>query len=135
CWKYKKNTCPWTTLCRQGRDAITALFRQAFVDVSGDDRPFGGAYHIKVAVRDHEEFWLSSGNMQTSNQPDISPAADGEQTFSPLKRFNREWHVVIKNKKLAEVFEKFLLHDLKKAELNPAEAPLPSDELLLPLPP
>ena len=34
---------------------------------------FPTAYHIKVAVRDGTAFWLSSGNWQSSNQPDIDP--------------------------------------------------------------
>jgi PLD-like domain len=131
----KKNDIPEDQFIGQMRDAMGSRFRQGFVDVSGNDRTFASAYHIKVAVRDHEEFWLSSGNMQTSNQPDISPAKDGDKTFSPLRRFNREWHIVIKNKKLATIFEKFLLHDLKTAESNPAEPPKPSDEVLLPVTP
>ena len=31
---------------------------------------FRTAYHIKVAVRDHSTFWLSSGNWNNSNQPE-----------------------------------------------------------------
>ena len=36
---------------------------------------FPNAYHIKVAVKDHRTFWLSSGNWNNSNQPDIDPFA------------------------------------------------------------
>jgi V8-like Glu-specific endopeptidase len=129
----KKNDIPEDEFIDEMKQAMGRRFRQAYVDVSGDDRTFASAYHIKVAVRDHEEFWLSSGNMQTSNQPDISPAADDEKTFGPLRRFNREWHTVIKNKKLATIFEKFLLHDLETAEENPAETPQATDEALLPV--
>ncbi|HVF99225.1 MAG TPA: trypsin-like peptidase domain-containing protein, partial [Chloroflexia bacterium] len=102
------------------RQVMGTRFRQAYVDVTGQDRTFGGDYHIKVAVRDREEVWLSSGNMQTTNQPNIQPAADQEATLEPLNRFNRDWHVVIRNKKLAGIFEAFLLHDLEVAEENPA---------------
>lgn len=133
--KEKKNDIPEDQFIAGMGDIMGKRFRQAYVDVSGPDRTFASAYHIKVAVRDHEEFWLSSGNMQTSNQPDRSPAADKDKTFSPLKRFNREWHVIIKNKKLATIFEKFLLHDLEAAEKNPAEPPKPKDEVLLPVAP
>lgn len=129
----KKKDVPEDTFIKDMRAAMGARFRQAYVDVSGDDRTFASAYHIKVAVRDHEEFWLSSGNMQSSNQPDRSPAADNEETFAALNRFNREWHVVVKNKKLATMFEKFLLHDLKGAEQNPAEEPTPVHEITVPL--
>ena len=129
----KKNDIPEDTFIEGMRTLMGDRFRQGYVDVSGPDRTFASAYHIKVAVRDGEEFWLSSGNMQTSNQPNLSPAADEETTFGPLKRFNREWHVVIRNKKLSAIFEKFLLHDLKTAETNPAEVPIPTDEALLPM--
>ena len=37
---------------------------------------FPNAYHIKVAVRDSSSFWLSSGNWNSTNQPDIDPIAD-----------------------------------------------------------
>jgi len=33
------------------------------------------SYHIKVAVRDDEAAWLSSGNWQSSNQPPADPLA------------------------------------------------------------
>ena len=131
----KKNDTPEDDVIRDLSALMGDRFRQVFVDVTGPDRTFASAYHIKVAVRDHQEFWLSSGNMQTSNQPKISPFADGETTFKPLNTFNREWHVVIKNKKLATVFEKFLLHDIKTGEDNPAEPPKPQDEVLIPVVP
>jgi V8-like Glu-specific endopeptidase len=131
----KKNDIPEHEFIDEMQDLMGERFRQAFVDVSGSDRTFASSYHIKVAVRDHQEFWLSSGNMQTSNQPDISPAADGDTTFGPLRSFNREWHVVVKNPKLAMMFEKFLLHDLETAEANPAEDPVPRNEALLPIEP
>ena len=127
----KKNDIPEDKVIADLKSIMGNRFRHAFVDVAGDDRTFASLYHIKVAVRDHEEFWLSSGNMQTSNQPNVSPAADGETTFSPLKRFNREWHVTVRNKKLATMFEKFLLNDLKTAETNPAEPPKPADEVTI----
>ena len=33
---------------------------------------FPSAYHIKVIVRDNTAFWLSSGNLNNSNQPDLA---------------------------------------------------------------
>jgi hypothetical protein len=42
------------------------------------------AYHIKVASRDGEEFWLSSGNWKSSNQPDIDPAGENSTRIGPL---------------------------------------------------
>src|SRR5262249_15882443 len=39
------------------------------------DGLWASAYHIKVAVRDGKAVWLSSGNWQSSNQPDVHPFA------------------------------------------------------------
>jgi V8-like Glu-specific endopeptidase len=115
------------------RQSMGDRFRQAYVDVSGKDRTFASSYHIKVAVRDGQELWLSSGNMQSSNQPPphVHPAHDDEQTFGPLRHYNREWHVIVKNKALAQTFEAYLLHDLRTAEAHPAEPGPPAHELFV----
>jgi hypothetical protein len=55
---------------------------------------FPYAYHIKVIVRDGAAFWLSSGNLNNSNQPDLS---------SPPKTEDRDWHVIIEDKSLARL--------------------------------
>ena len=113
------------------REIMGGRFRQAYVSVSGDTRTFANSYHINVAVRDGEELWLSSGNMQSLSQPppEVRPAAMGEQSVRPLSRYNREWHVVAKNERLARIFESYLLHDLEAAEANPAAPLLPVNEL------
>lgn len=64
------------------------------------------AYHIKVASRDGEEFWLSSGNWKSSGQPDIDPVGDHTKSITPLRKNDRDWHVIIENKKLATLFQK-----------------------------
>jgi hypothetical protein len=72
------------------------------------------AYHIKVAVRDHAVFWLSSGNWNNSNQPDIDPvhvAADALQA----RHRDRDWHVVVEQSQLAGVFEAYISNDLQIA--------------------
>ena len=51
-----------------GRRAIGSRTRSR---TSAAGKTFASAYHIKVAVRDRKSFWLSSGNWQSSNQPDI----------------------------------------------------------------
>lgn len=79
------------------------------------------AYHIKVAVRDGEEFWLSSGNWKDSGQPDIDPIADGTTQITPLRKHNREWHAVIENRTLAKIFEGYIKWDFKEAERVPIE--------------
>jgi hypothetical protein len=40
-------------------------------------KAFPTAYHIKVAVRDSDAVWLSSGNWNTSNQPPVDPDVEG----------------------------------------------------------
>ncbi len=69
---------------------------------------FPTAYHIKVAVRDSTVFWLSGGNWNNSNQPDL---AAHDPTAGSLQNADRDWHTVVSNKTLAGVFEAFLRHD------------------------
>jgi hypothetical protein len=107
--------------------ALKKRFRQAYVPVSGPGRLFASAYHIKVAVRDSQSIWLSSGNWQSSNQPEIE---DGQDPKFYLTRYNREWHAIIENENLAIQFEKFLLHDLEQAEEAEATESLVSEVLV-----
>src|SRR5262245_42414667 len=43
------------------------------VSKANPDGLWASAYHIKVAVRDGNAVWLSSGNWQSSNQPAVHP--------------------------------------------------------------
>lgn len=109
------------TLARY-RQELDSRFDHAPASV-GKDHQFASAYHIKVAVRDGKAFWLSSGNWQSSNQPDHELAA-GETSWNLLLDHNREWHAVIENANLARQFEKFIQYDLKNAKADAAvEAP------------
>jgi hypothetical protein len=94
----------------------------------GKNRQFASAYHIKVAVRDGKAFWLSSGNWQSSNQPDHGLAA-GEQSWDLLMDHNREWHAVIENGNLAKQFEKYLRYDFDNAEADAETEAVPPPEL------
>jgi hypothetical protein len=78
---------------------------------------FPTAYHIKVAVRDTAEVWLSSGNWNNSNQPENAPIADPDpaQAAETFKNSDRDWHLVITHPKLAELYEAYLLNDRKTA--------------------
>ena len=76
------------------------------------------AYHIKVAVRDSTAFWLSSGNFNNSNQPDIDPVNDPSDAAPQLKSCDRDWHVIVEHAGLARLFEAYLLNDLDVAEAN-----------------
>lgn len=105
-----------TGLKRVGHDR----FENAFARV-GAGRTFASAYHIKVAVRDRKAFWLSSGNWQSSNQPDID-FFDTDADVALIPRFNREWHVVVENAALAKAFQVYLEHDFKTASAPIDEA-------------
>jgi len=77
---------------------------------------FPTAYHIKVAVRDSKSVWLSTGNWNKSNQPDMDPINDpqpGDQAMA--KKSDRDWHVVVDDKGLAQTFEAYLKHDFEMA--------------------
>src|SRR5262249_13270044 len=102
---------------------LKGRFKQAWASVTGPRRLFASAYHIKVAVRDGTAFWLSSGNWQSSNQPDADPLRDREDATAELLRtHNREWHAIVTNTALATQFEKFLLYDLEQAKPLEEEA-------------
>jgi hypothetical protein len=78
---------------------------------------FPSAYHIKVAVRDSVEMWLSSGNWNNSNQPEDAPQSDPdpEHAAETFKKSDRDWHVVIASPQLAQLYEVFLLNDRQAA--------------------
>lgn len=87
------------------------------------------SYHIKVAVRDRAAFWLSSGNWNNSNQPDIDPASNAADATT-ARRCDRDWHVIIEQQQLANVFEDYILNDLSVAAVHnnppaPSGSPLP----------
>jgi hypothetical protein len=83
---------------------------------------YPNAYHIKVAVRDGKAFWLSSGNFNNSNQPEIDPVADPSGSSAIARKSDRDWHVIVEHPKLASVFEAFLQNDLKVAQAHQAAA-------------
>lgn len=117
-------------------DRLGDRFEHVWASVSsqGVTRLFPRAYHIKVAVRDGEEFWLSSGNWKDSGQPDIDPAGNDQTSWGPLRDNNREWHVVIENENLARQFEQYIRYDFSEARRVPipeaARAELP--DILVP---
>jgi hypothetical protein len=90
---------------------------------------FPSAYHIKVAVADDGAFWLSSGNWQSSNQPDIDPLHDAGTDPATLQKYNREWHVVVTHPGLASTFRRYIEWDASQAK------PLQSAPEIVELPP
>lgn len=82
---------------------------------------FPYAYHIKVIVRDGTAFWLSSGNLNNSNEPN---------PVSPPSHVDRDWHVIIEEPKLASTFEAYLDQDFTSAAANQSSAPSGVSEVL-----
>src|SRR6202012_5407225 len=83
---------------------------------------FPNAYHIKVAVRDPKAFWLSSGNWNNSNQPDIEPVhTPGE--LPTTAQADRDWHVVVEHDALSDTFATYLEHDLEGAAEHQTSPP------------
>ena len=106
-------------------------FETAFAQ-TGAGRTFASAYHIKVAVRDDETIWLSSGNWQSSNQPPVSfldPASDSKL----MTLYNREWHAVVESPELANTFQRYLRGDFDTASDAPEAAVIAGPDLLLPM--
>jgi hypothetical protein len=91
---------------------------------------FPNAYHIKVAVRDGRSFWLSSGNLQGSNQPeqDAAKLSVAEQRRL-LSGHNREWHVISDNLKLAKTFEAYIKYDVSEVQRIGASRALEAPEM------
>lgn len=105
-----------------GRSSIAwALSRE---DVFAAAWTFPFAYHIKVIVRDGNAVWLSSGNLNNSNEPDLT---------SPPAKKDRDWHVIVEDARLAKLFTAFLDQDFVSAKAHQAartaEADMVADAL------
>jgi len=99
------------------------------------DGLWASAYHIKVAVRDSKAVWLSSGNWQSSNQPDVHPFAPNPAKL-PVgfqKKYNRDYHAIIVNDRLAKIYEEYIARDFKlsSAQAGAAES-FAAPDLLVP---
>ena len=79
-------------------------------EVTGQIYPH--AYHIKVVVSDQSTFWLSSGNFNVSNQPNLGANDPKRGSFQTA---DRDWHVIVEHKGLAQLFEKFIENDFTVA--------------------
>ena len=100
--------------------AMKKRFEQTWatlVSKANPDGLFASAYHIKVAVRDSNAFWLSSGNWQSSNQPNVHPFGNNNGKLPPQfqKKYNRDYHAIIVNKKLADIFEFYIKRDFEES--------------------
>jgi len=79
------------------------------------DGLWASAYHIKVAVRDGNAIWLSSGNWQSSNQPDVQIFGDPPQEAPAgfQRKYNRDYHAISKSETLASIFEQYIKRDFE----------------------
>ncbi|WP_296710330.1 phospholipase D-like domain-containing protein [Rhodoblastus sp.] len=112
---------------------LKAKFECAFVAQGLVNGWIAKAYHIKVAVRDSSAFWISSGNWQSSNQPDVAPLNDNPQTIEPLHTYNREWHAIVEHDELAKTFEAYLLNDFNNNPAAEEAAQIPLPDLFVPI--
>ena len=93
-------------------------FEQTWATLISKKNPeglFASAYHIKVAVRDSSAVWLSSGNWQSSNQPDVHPFVENPDELPAgfQSKYNRDYHAIIKNDKLASIYEFYIKRDFE----------------------
>jgi phosphatidylserine/phosphatidylglycerophosphate/cardiolipin synthase-like enzyme len=101
-------------------------FEQTWATLVSKQNPdglFASAYHIKVAVRDSSAVWLSSGNWQSSNQPDVHPFVDNPDELPTgfQRKYNRDYHAIIKNDKLASIYEFYIKRDFEQAAAQAGE--------------
>ncbi|MFO0614465.1 MAG: phospholipase D-like domain-containing protein [Polyangiaceae bacterium] len=73
------------------------------------------AYHVKVSVRDEDTVWLSSGNWKAGTSQPLVDDSVRERAPKANLPGNREWHVVIKNQRLARRLRKHILQDLERS--------------------
>ena len=109
----KANDLTDAQVVEQLRNSLGGKFENAWVKIGRVNGWVASSYHIKVAVRDGQAFWLSSGNWQSSNQPDADPVSEVPPQRKWLDDYNREWHAIVEHAGLARVFEKYLLHDFQ----------------------
>jgi V8-like Glu-specific endopeptidase len=85
-------------------------FNNAWIRIGKTNGWVPSSYHIKVAVRDSKSVSVSSGNWQSSNQPDLDLLENPTQAFL-LRTYNREWHIILENEIIAKAYEKYILND------------------------
>jgi hypothetical protein len=126
---------PEVSVNRGLRRVAGKRFESAFAK-TGSGGTFASSYHIKVAVRDDEAIWLSSGNWQSSNQPATDLLAPGADR-SIIREYNREWHAVVESPALADTFQRYLVGDFETArdkhETGQEAAAITGPDLLVPI--
>src|SRR5262249_16573151 len=112
-------------------------FEMSWATLNSKAHPDGlwaSAYHIKVAVRDGQTFWLSSGNWQSSNQPKVRPFADQPDDLPPgfQRKYNRDYHAIIENRTLASVYETYIKRDYELTSTAGEPEPFALPDLFVP---
>jgi V8-like Glu-specific endopeptidase len=113
-------------------NALGDKFANAWVKIGRVNGWVASSYHIKVCVRDGTAFWLSSGNWQSSNQPNAEPLKENPQTRKWLDKYNRDWHAVVEHAPLAKIFETYLLNDFDNNLDGGGEEILALPDVLIP---
>ncbi|RFB87662.1 phospholipase [Rhizobium leguminosarum bv. trifolii] len=108
-----------TVIRKKLRDSLGAQL-DGWIVKCGADRRFASAYHEKVAVRDSEVFWLSSGNWSTRSQPEIDPIAKASDARGMYSKGNREWHIIVEDEALSKLFERYIIYDRDGSEAEVA---------------
>lgn len=116
-----------------GRWASDFDFERVYVP-EGPSGLIANSYHIKVTVEDDGRFWLSSGNWKSSSQPDIAAADLGSPAGIKAAKGNREWHVVVRNKVLADRFRNHILADLAFSQMNGGTEESFADDVFIDIP-
>lgn len=118
------------------KDKLGARYQAEVIFCGGEGKRFPSAYHPKVAVQDGKRFWLSSGNWSPSSQPAIDPLNDAAARNGMYGKGNREWHIIVEDRPLARLFERYILHDKAKAEEDAAlgdQASIQFPDLFVPI--
>ncbi len=104
------------------------------VSKKNPDGLFASAYHIKVAVRDGNAFWLSSGNWQSSNQPNVHPFVDHPEKLPAQfqRKYNRDYHAIISSKKLASIYEFYIKRDFEQSAAQAEAVSFAAPDLFVP---
>lgn len=109
----KANDLPEEKTFDELADLLKDRFQLAWATL-GKGGLWASAYHIKVAVRDGETMWTSSGNWQSSNQPCVDPfSADPKLPVGFQRKYNRDYHAIIENRTLAGIYETYINRDFE----------------------
>lgn len=133
----KANDLPEEDIISQLEETLGNRFKMSWATLVSREHPDGlwaSAYHIKVAVRDGKTFWLSSGNLQSSNQPAVHLfGANPDPIPAGLQRkYNRDYHAIITNEKLASAYETYIKRDYDLTATAGTAQPFALPDLFVP---